>query len=520
MNTKWVPFFLWLFPLFLTSVPCKATEEINIVDIADVVINGSEEQDNIGIYMASCGDLNRDGLEEFSIVTRQLVGTPDFDNYDYIIFGATDFPPLIDLSKPPERSMIFYRAGGGTIKARGIGDFNQDGYEDMLVSDSRADYDNLANAGRGVIVFGDADLPTGMQDLENLPLDKILIRNYRASGGLGASRASAGDANHDGFPDIVLGTAGGQGEAFLIFGGTDLPSELQVNELGDKGVKLKGQIGFGRAADGVGDINGDGIDDFAVGSGSLADQRWGHIYIIYGATEWPSEIDVMNLGNLGIDIQETSSRDEYGYSVVGIGDANADGFNDVLFSALNADVNSIQEAGKVFVLFGGSNIPQVLVNTELGDDGLIINGIERRQELGRAIGALGDINQDGYSDFAIGSTKKKEAHLIFGGEDFPQNASIEDLDRIRIYGRYPENLDLGSGATKIGDINGDGIEDIALGDFGRSPKGQFSAGTVYILYGKPGLFQSLPQKSDLNDDGVVDNKDLFLFGSQWQTTEQ
>ena len=494
---------------------CEATEVLNIVDIADIVINGSEEQDNIGIYMSSCGDLNRDGLEEFSIVTRQLTSPLPFDNYDYIIFGATDFPPLIDLSNPPDRSMIFYRAGGGIIQACGVGDFNQDGFEDMLVADSRADDDGLYDAGKGYVVFGNADLPTGMQDFDSLPLDKILIRNYRASGGLGASLAGAGDANDDGFPDVILGTAGGQGEAFLIFGGTDLPSELQVNDLGDRGVKMKGQIGFGRAADGLGDINGDGIDDFAIGSGSLADQRWGHIYVIYGATDWPGEIDVRNLGDLGIDIQETSSRDEYGYSVVGIGDANADGFNDVLFSALDADVNSIHDAGKVFVLFGGPNLPQVLVNTELGDYGLSINGIERDQELGRAIGALGDINQDGYDDFAVCSTVKKEAHLIFGGKDFPQNASIEDLDRICVYGRYPENNGFGSGATKIGDINGDGIEDIALGDFGRSPNDQFVAGTVYIIYGKPGQFQSLQQKCDLNDDGTVNHKDLFLFQSQW-----
>jgi hypothetical protein len=45
---------------------------------------------------------------------------------------------------------------------------------------------------------------------------------------------------------------------------------------------------------------------------------------------------------------------------------------------------------------------------------------------------------------------------------------------------------------------------------------RFSAGTVYVIFNRPGLFQSLRQRADLNGDGEVDHEDLFLFGSQWQ----
>jgi len=498
-------------------------ESIYIADYQDkAVIYGAGEQDNIGKYLDRCGDVNGDGLDDFVLGTEENVGWGPYDNYGYIIMGASDFPSLINLDSPPPGTVVIEHPRFSQLPVAGLGDFNGDGYSDVAFADPIASIGDISQAGRVFVMFGGVDLATEELDFDNPQTPGVMINGYRKGACLGVTLSSAGDVNGDGLGDVLMGAFGGVfSEAYLVFGGTDMPSSLSVDNLAAHGVRLTGQIGIGGGVSRAGDVNGDGLSDFVVGAGSLEDQRLGHVYLIYGATDWASEIDTRILGELGVDIAGTRTDEGFGRDMSAAGDVNGDGYDDVVFSSLLADPEGVEDAGQVFLLFGSPELPNTLQNTELGQYGITINGVYRNHNLGRGLAWLGDINQDGLADFSVCSTRRNEANFIFGSKNMTRSGSvrIDELERVRFWGIVPENSGLGSAVANVGDINADGFDDIMIGDFGRTTNDNFAAGTVYIIYGRANRFQTLQQRCDLNQDGVINHLDLFLFGAEWQEGE-
>jgi len=451
-----------------------------------IVINGAGVQDAVGIYMSSCGDVNGDTIDDFVLGTGEIVGSGPYDNYGYILMGGKDFPRLINLGTPPDDTVIIKHTKMAELPVSGVGDFNGDGFSDVAFADILFSPDGIQQAGRVFLMFGGIHLPTDEMDFDSPAAPGVKIDGYRSGAYLGVSLACAGDVNHDGLGDLLMGAIGGSiSEAFLIFGATDPPALLQISNLASKGVRFTGQIGLGGGLAGAGDVNGDGLDDFMIGAGSLDNQRIGHVYLIYGATDWPMELDTENLGSRGVDIVGSRSDEGFGRTMSRAGDVNGDGIGDVVFSSLLADANGNVDTGAAYLLFGAKSLPQVIQNNRMDNYGLTILGRHANEELGRGLAWAGDVNQDGIDDFTICSTRRSEANIVFGSTHlrYLRETIIDQLDGIRFWGTAPEAMALGSAAANLGDINGDGLDDLAIGDFGRSTDGHFSAGTVYIFLG-------------------------------------
>jgi hypothetical protein len=505
-----------------------ATDVFQIQEVADVVLNGSAEQDNIGIWLDGAGDVNGDGLPDILLGTDHTILVPGAtnDNFAYIIMGATDLPATIELGDPPPGNVTVTvsTSATGRVPVAGLGDFNGDGYDDVILGNHGANPGGISTAGQAFILYGTGALPSHF-NLENPGLPGVMISGYRTRGFLGASLSRAGDVNADGFMDAIVGAPATNSstvhqEAFIIYGGTDVPAELVSNNLGSRGVRLIGKDfldTFGTSVAAVGDVNRDGFGDLAVGASSESNQTLERAYIIYGGPNLPALIDGGALGDQGVLIQGPHIDDAFGVHVSGAGDVNDDGYDDMLVGAHRASPDGVFELGQVYLVFGGMDLPGEIHAATLDGLGLVINGSEMGEELGAGVSGTGDVNHDGIHDFSL-ATYDSRMYIIFGGGHLTNHSvvsSIESFDRAIILDYWNQLDPLGLGFANLGDVSGDGVEDLLIGDFGVSPNDRFVAGRAYLVYGSD-RFRSMRQRVDLNHDNVVDSKDLFIFSREWK----
>ena len=191
---------------------------------------------------------------------------------------------------------------------------------------------------------------------------------------------------------------------------------------GTTGFRIEGAAvtdNLGNAVSNLGDINGDGIDDFIVVA-QFADPNSrfasGAAYVIFGraaGSTWP-DIDLASAtefpSTTGFRIEGAAAGDQLGNSVSNLGDINGDGIDDFIIGARFAGPNSRSGSGAAYVIFGraaGSTWPDIdlasATEFDSGTTGFRIEGAAADDNLGSAVSNLGDINGDGIDDFIIGA---------------------------------------------------------------------------------------------------------------------
>lgn len=312
----------------------------------------------------------------------------------------------------------------------------------------------------------------------------------------------AGDVNGDDLEDLLVGA--GVGGVRVIFG----PTKGFNGVL--NGQQLNGSSGFVILNDpvndsvlaGLGDINGDGLDD--IGVGSITGTR-----IVFGSSEgFNATLDVTSLDGSNGFVFNSGATD-----IKRAGDVNGDGLADFVVGNGNASPNGLEGAGVSYVIFGtNDDFPASMSPASLnGVNGFAVVGISAQDRSGRTVSGAGDFNNDGYDDVLVGApyqttdgkSEAGAAYLLLGGNTFPSVVSLADVNRDTGFVFKGSNIqDLaGAAVAAIGDLNHDGVDDLAIGAPGKGPFGIPSdyPGEVYVLFG--GRLNGLSTITEADLDG-------------------
>jgi len=386
---------------------------------------GEENEDYFGYYMAGIGDVNGDTCDDFIIYERYPVTRA------VLFYGGNppDTIPDLLIHNP-------YPYGYFGRHIENIGDANHDGSDDIAINGGYEQEDIQ----RVFIYLGGGDFDT---------IPDVVLSEATFWDGFGSKIEGIGDVNGDGYDDVAVHASNypfpqGNGKVWIYFGGSPMDSDADWSQEGS------GQhVAYGNSISGKGSLNGDGYDDFAIyentGYPSPDDTRY---YIYYGGDQLDTIPDVIIHGTEyypEIDLSSSSAL---------IQNLNGDSFADLVIDAAMTS-NAI-------VLWGGNPMNTTIDVILRGFDP---NPLERNMNLAFA----GDVNRDGYGDIIASQP------AAYGG-----NGIILAYLGCPWMDGYPDMFwdcwqtqwaACGTTLTNIGDMNGDGVDDIVFGSLSEAVRG-------------------------------------------------
>jgi len=445
-----------------------------INNVVVTTVESNQVNANLGISVASAGDVNGDGYSDV-IAGAQLYdnGTTD-EGVAFIYHGSAAGINNVAVTTV-ESNQGFSQFGFSVSSA---GDVNGDGYSDVIVG--AYTFDNIeTNEGAAFIYHGSA---SGI-----INTVAATVESNQAGASFGTSVACAGDINGDGYSDVIAGATlydNGQtneGAAYVYFGSASglniIPAAILESN------QANAQMGRGVAS--AGDVNGDGYSDVVVGVYQYdnPESNEGGVFVYHGSAAGLSIIP----NNTPDDADQTGAT--FGVSVASAGDVNADGYSDVIIGANDYDDGANTSEGRAFVYHGSAAGLSVTPNSTPDD------ADQAGAFFANSVASAGDVNGDGYSDVIVGAfgyddganTNEGRAFVYYGsaaGLSASPNSTPDDADQA--------GASFGTSVACAGDVNGDGYSDVIIGAPLYNDGANAAEGRAFVYYGSAAGLSATP----------------------------
>ena len=402
----------------------------------------------------------------------------DIDGFDANCIANNPLQITLSLVGTQERSEAGY-----AVEA--AGDVNYDLWDDMLIGAPGTSYET----GEAYLIMSSPVLHSGsLYDATHV------FRGAQTGSRAGNAVAGLGDTDNDSRGDILIAAehtnlhdSGIPDGAVHLFSGLHIVA-WKPRGLDEATIIINGREGerLGRSVSGVGDINGDGLNDYLVSApGSSAHDTDNHgVYVFYGGRDYSSSLDAPHQIMVG---RTSSERHE----LTEVGDVNGDGVADILIGASTL-------RGDAHLLWGGE-LPAGVIT----DDEVDVSFVpERGNDKAFQVAGLGDMNRDQKMDIMIGApfadnrgTDSGSAY-IFLGSDIPNSGTLFLNDaRYTFHGDSPH--DRAGYIHNAGDLNTDLENELLIGAPGFS-KHHNNQGKIYTI-----LLDLVTLSSSQNIDNIA-----------------
>lgn len=426
----------------------------------DFTVTGSQIGSNFGFAVAAAGDINADGYADLLVGAH--IARPGSQQVYIYAGSAAGLNATAFFTATGEKPNDFF---GYSVD--GDGDVNGDGVDDFVVGAYGGDIaTDTTDAGIVYVYHGAAGVR---------PALALTLTGESADDQFGWSTALAGDVNGDGYTDLIAGAwkyDNDRGRVYLFHGsaGGILPTPALTltgeNELD----------GFGYNVDSAGDVNGDGFDDVVIGAWQNDDggSQAGKLYVYFGSAAGVTPLAPFTAVG--------AAESELGAAVASAGDVNGDGYADIVAGAYRDDTTG-EDAGAVSLYLGsptGPALPAIAVAA----------GEAANDALGFAVNGATDLNGDGFDDLLAGAYLN-DAAAAGAGKAYAYGGCAGGLLPGAIFsatGEYAADR-FGRALAGVGDVNGDGVDDLAVGAYGGklvNITSTLPTGKVFVYHGVKG----------------------------------
>ena len=438
---------------------------VELLDAADARFLGEARLDDAGRALAIVGDVDGDGYGDL------VVGAPYNDEAApnggkaYLLLGPHAGPRALALADATFLGDEEHGELGTAVAA--IDDQDGDGLSDILVGTPGRSYNQLGH----VLVFtAPFEVAMTVEDAFAVLAGAVEMDDA------GAAVAPAGDLDGDGDIEILVGApesselGDGVGLVYLVHGPVTGDQELSLSF-----ARMFGESENDRAGEvvaGIGDVDGDGLDDFGIGvpSAHAGATQPGRVYLFFDLAQGDHCLDTA-----AATLEGETDGDGAGMALAAAGDLDGDGFGDMIVGAPWRE-SVAGNRGAAYVLYG-----PVHGSSPLSSADALIEAGTSSEMAGYSVLGPGDLDGDGFRDLVVGAPwydSSRGRTFVFRG---PISGEVTTADANLSYAGVASHD--GSGRPlAAGDVDGDGAIELFIGAPYADAVGS-SSGECYLVSG-------------------------------------